>query len=131
MVRNSQEKDDCFRNRLFQLYSPCGELYCFAVIFGLRRVILSLGQFCGEYNITLLQYLAYGEVCKAYHFHEVKISLRRSRNITKISVNMDSNHRSMIYVNNLILFFRIFFYVYGHTYYRKKYHESSRTLRRR
>ena len=31
---NITEKDDCFRNRLFQLYSPCGELYCFAVIFG-------------------------------------------------------------------------------------------------
>ena len=28
------------RMRVTQLYSPCGELYCYAVIFALRRVIL-------------------------------------------------------------------------------------------
>ena len=56
----------------FQLYSPYGELYapsvrdiCFAsdMPAGVR----------GEYNITLLQYLAYGEVCKAYHILRSKI----------------------------------------------------------
>jgi len=38
MVRNSQEKDDCESNRLFQLYSPFGELYCFAMIFGYKHI---------------------------------------------------------------------------------------------
>ncbi|MDY4812225.1 MAG: hypothetical protein SO152_00045 [Ruminococcus sp.] len=32
-----QEKDDCVGSRLFQLYSPFGELYCFAVIFGFAK----------------------------------------------------------------------------------------------
>ena len=60
----------------FQLYSPCGEFYCFAVIFGLRRVvfasrvleanIISLRNeveqyhFCASKNITLTK--------SAYHY---------------------------------------------------------------
>lgn len=42
-----------------QLYSPKGEFYCFAVIFGFRQVIVSFGQFMGEYNITKAARLSY------------------------------------------------------------------------
>ena len=31
------EKDDCFDNRLFQLYSPYGKVNCYAVIFGFAK----------------------------------------------------------------------------------------------
>ena len=32
------EKSTCVSKCFFQLYSPYGECYCFAVIFGLRRM---------------------------------------------------------------------------------------------
>ena len=35
-----------------QLYSPIGEWYCFAVIFGMKSKWYSLREFYGEYNIT-------------------------------------------------------------------------------
>ena len=42
-----------FRTKaLFSVILACGELYCVAVLFGLRRVILRFAQFKGEYNIT-------------------------------------------------------------------------------
>ena len=37
----ARKKHICKQMCFFQLYSPCGELYCFAVIFGLRRVIFA------------------------------------------------------------------------------------------
>ena len=36
-----------------QLYSPCGEFYCFAVLFGYRRVVFAPRVLRGEYNITV------------------------------------------------------------------------------
>ncbi|MBR6796020.1 MAG: hypothetical protein IKM53_01555, partial [Clostridia bacterium] len=36
-----------------------GELYCLAVIFGYAQVVLSFGQFMGEYNITKAARLSY------------------------------------------------------------------------
>ena len=35
------------------------KLYCYAVIFGLRQVVLSVGQFWSEYNITKAVRLSY------------------------------------------------------------------------
>jgi len=37
---------------LFSVIFAYGKLYCYAVIFGLRRVILCFAQFNGKYNIT-------------------------------------------------------------------------------
>ena len=63
------EKISCsFEQEFFQLYSPFGELYCSAVIFGLCPSDIRFASFGGEYNIT--------ETARfQYHFHEVKISL--------------------------------------------------------
>ena len=36
-----------------QLYSPCGEFYCYAVLFGYRRVVFAPRVLRGEYNITV------------------------------------------------------------------------------
>ena len=58
---------------VFQLYSPIGELYCFAVIFGLRRVIFASRVLEGEYNITVNLFT---------------ISLLRSKNITLLLQNI-------------------------------------------
>ena len=67
-------ENDKFRQKLVvfsyirltaELYAPSVRDICFAsdMPAGIR----------GEYNITLLQYLAYGEVCKAYHILRSKI----------------------------------------------------------
>ena len=37
----AKKKADCESNLLFSVIFACGEFYCFAVIFGLRRVIFA------------------------------------------------------------------------------------------
>ena len=55
LVTRSIEKADCVSNRLFQLYSPFGEFYCFAVILAYASGI-ALRAVSGEYNTTAKQY---------------------------------------------------------------------------
>ena len=61
---------------LFSVIFAYGKLYCYAVIFGLRRVILCFAQFNGKYNIT--ETAGFNIT-----FDLSKISLQRSWNITK------------------------------------------------
>ena len=50
---SSSRKNSCSKEQeFFQLYSPFGELYCSAVIFGLRPSDIRFASFGGEYNIT-------------------------------------------------------------------------------
>ena len=49
----AKKKADCESNLLFSVIFACGEFYCFAVIFGLRRVIFASRVLRGEYNITV------------------------------------------------------------------------------
>ena len=60
---------------LFSVIFAYGKLYCCAVIFGLRRVILCFAEFKGKYNIT---------ETKGFNntFDLSKISLHRRWNIT-------------------------------------------------
>ena len=60
----------------FQLYSPCGEFYCFAVIFGLRRVVFASRVL--EANIISLRNEVEQYHCRLrqYHADEVSISLK-------------------------------------------------------
>ena len=51
LVFRSRKKRTEVSVRFFQLYLPYGKLYCFAVIFGYRRVILCSAQLKGKYNI--------------------------------------------------------------------------------
>ena len=53
---------------VFSVIFACGELYCFAVIFGLRRVKLRFAQFEGEYNITLRQRRKISRLPQGKHF---------------------------------------------------------------
>ena len=69
-------KNDLFRQVVFSVIFACGKLYCCAVIFGLRRVILCFAQFNGKYNITETEGFN-------ITFVLTKISLQRSWNITK------------------------------------------------
>ena len=50
-VSNRQQKTRCFASGLLQLYSPCGEFYCFAVLLACASDI-GFASFRGEYNIT-------------------------------------------------------------------------------
>ena len=59
-----------------QLYSPCGELYCYAVVFGRRRVVFASRVCGGEYNNTAER--------------SVAISLLRSKNNTPIVVRYNT-----------------------------------------
>ena len=70
------EKTTCFDKSFFFVIFACGKLYCCAVIFGLRRVILCFAQFNGKYNITETEGFN-------ITFVLTKISLQRSWNITK------------------------------------------------
>ena len=53
-----------------QLYSPCGELYCFAVLFGFKPSAIRFASFGGEYNITF----AYAKIslCRKAKYHFVR-----------------------------------------------------------
>ena len=78
-----------------QLYSPLGELYCFAVICGFRRVIFAVRvklanrislqgkalkyHFCGSKNITLTK--------SAYHS---KLSKKRTYSLLEVVVKYKS-----------------------------------------
>ncbi len=42
-----------------QLYSPYGELYCFAVVFGFHPSYIRSASLDGEYNITKIDRLSY------------------------------------------------------------------------
>ena len=63
----------------FQLYSPCGEFYCFAVIFGLRRVVFASRVY--EANIISLRNEVEQYHCclRQYHADKVSISLKTFR----------------------------------------------------
>ena len=74
-------KNDLFRQVVFSVIFACGKLYCCAVIFGLRRVILCFAQFNGKYNITETEGFN-------ITFALTKISLQRSWNITKNSLHL-------------------------------------------
>ena len=41
LITSSRKKHVCFADVLFSVIFACGEFYCFAVIFGLRRVIFA------------------------------------------------------------------------------------------
>ena len=69
-------KNDLSKQVVFSVIFACGKLYCCAVIFGLRRVILCFAQFNGKYNITETEGFN-------ITFVLTKISLQRSWNITK------------------------------------------------
>ena len=45
-------KKTCRLTSLFSVIFACGKLYCYAVIFSLRREVLCFAQFKGKYNIT-------------------------------------------------------------------------------
>ena len=77
----------------FQLYLPYGKLYSFAVIFGLRRVILCFTQLKGKYNITETDRFQ-------YHFWFIK-------NITPSKMEYHSkllhpNHSALPYKKSLL-----------------------------
>ena len=50
-----QKKSNCVLQLLFQLYSPCGELYCYAVIFGFQPSDIALRQLKRANIISLRQ----------------------------------------------------------------------------
>ena len=58
--RLHQQKSTCNSKCFFQFYSPCGEFYCFAVIYGFQPSVIALWQlkkrieyhFCESKNIT-------------------------------------------------------------------------------
>ena len=73
------EKSTCASKCFFQLYSHCGEFYCFAVIFGLRRVVFASRVW--EANIISLwnEVEQYHCRLRQYHADEVSISLKTFR----------------------------------------------------
>ena len=72
----SSEKSTCDRKCFFQFYSPPGEWYCYAVVFGLRRVIFAARVWAAN-RISLQPQGAISLLRKQkYHADEVSISLK-------------------------------------------------------
>ena len=72
----SSEKSTCDRKCFFQFYSPPGEWYCYAVVFGLRRVIFAVRVWAAN-RISLQPQGAISLLRKQkYHADEVSISLK-------------------------------------------------------
>ena len=72
---SDQKKSTCYCKCFFQFYSPCGEFYCFAVIYGFQPSDIALRQLkkrieyhCDEVAISLLRKQKYhAEQSEAYH----------------------------------------------------------------
>ncbi len=79
------QKKRLVKTSRFLVIFAYGKLYCCAVIFGLRRVILCSAQFYGKYNITKT---------KGFNitFDLSKISLHRRWNITEREQHHYANH---------------------------------------
>ena len=92
-----QKKSNCVLQLLFQLYSPCGELYCYAVIFGFQPSDIALRQLKRANIISLRQRrnitFATG---KNITPSEVQIFVCASFLCVKMKLKRDSNPQNLL-----------------------------------